>query len=79
MHTTWESLAKNSVDPGHAAFARRQSYFYLKLHHDAESWFAWKGEERFVKTQDSTIVQTVRSFRQQELAWLEALAKVNGS
>jgi hypothetical protein len=78
MHSIWDTIAKDSAEPGHAAFTRHQSNIYLDLHDDAKAWFTRKGEARFVNMQESTIVQTVRRFREQELGWLEALANGTG-
>jgi hypothetical protein len=72
MSVTWEHLASKAVDPGYAAFGRRQADTYRALGDDAEKLFAQHGEERFVKPV-TTFVEAVIAFRREELAWFEQL------
>lgn len=76
LHAVWASMAAKSSQLGHAAFARQQASMFLDLHDNAKDLFAEKGEPRFVSMNDSTVVQTVRAFRNQELGWLYELARV---
>jgi hypothetical protein len=76
-HLAWDAMATKSTVPGHAAFARRQSAVYLALYEDAKSWFMEKGHPQFVTVSDSDFIQSVIDFRQQELGWLNKLARVS--
>ena len=78
MHSVWDTLATKNSN-GYDGYARSQASIYLELHDNAKKLFAEKGEPRLLKMKESTIVQVVRKFREEELGWLSSYAQGRGS
>jgi len=77
MERTWQILASKdtSTRPGYAAFARRQAHTYSKLSQDAQELFQKHGEERFVHP-ETTLIDSISKFREEELSWFTDLTQV---
>lgn len=71
MHETWNALANHAKDPGKAAFAKRQSKLYLRLHEDTRKRFEEVAEPRFRELSEENLVETLMEFRNVELSWFE--------
>lgn len=71
MHLNWNELASQQVQPGKAAFARRQSLLYFRLYEDAKSRFDKTAEPRFKNLTEENLVEILMDFRRTELSWLE--------
>lgn len=70
MFRTWNTLSSNQALPGKAAFSRRQSLTYLRLHDDAIERFEKVAEPRFKGLREENAVEIISEFRRVELGWL---------
>jgi hypothetical protein len=75
MRDVWEGLASRSTKPGYGSFARQQADIYSQLAKDAEELFELHGEKCFVHP-ETTLIQAVIVFRNDELAWFREVAGI---
>lgn len=79
MHEIWKSLASNADHAGSAAFARKQSFLYDDLSNSMKEWFLKTAEPRFLHINEENIVETIQSFRNEELGWLYSFGRLSDS